>query len=289
MNRLLDIIDRAYPGLSKGHKLIAQFIRAHYDRAAFMTASVLGDAVGVSESTVVRFAAELGFDGYAQLQKALQEIIRNRLTSVQRMAVTHEKLAGKDVLTKILHADADAIKRTLEITDRAVFAAAVADIIAANKIYIMGVRSSSALAGFLSYYFRHIFDDARNIDTASTSMIFEQLMRIGPGDVFIAITFSRYSRRTCMAADFARMRGAKLITITDSLVAPAAEIADHVIVARSDMASFVDSLVAPLSVINALIVAIGLEKSTEVEANYIMLEQIWDEYSVYEKSGEGAD
>lgn len=285
-DNLLMRIESAYPGFSKGQRAIAGYIRENCDKAAFMTAAALGKTVGISESTVVRFAAEIGFDGYPQLQKELQEMIRNRLTAVQRMEVANQRLTGSDVLDKVLHTDIDTIRRTLEAVDRGAFSACVRDIIAAEKIYIMGIRSSSALAAFLNFYFTHIFPDVRNIDTASTSVIFEQLLRIGPGDVFLGITFSRYSRRTLKAATFAGQSGATVIAITDSMSAPIASVADHVLVAKSDMASFVDSLVAPLSLINALIVAIGLEKSDEIAQAYARLEMIWDEYNVYEK-GEG--
>lgn len=283
---LLESIDAAYSGFSKGQRAIAAYIRANYDKAAFMTAAKLGQTVGVSESTVVRFATEIGCDGYPELQRSLQEMIRNRLTSVQRMEVANERLGGSDVLTKVLHTDINTIRETLELIDKQMFTDAVADIIKAKKIFIMGVRSSGAIAGFMSFYFTHIFGDVRNVDTASTSAIFEQILRIGEGDVFIAITFSRYSRRTLKAAAFAKNSGAKVIAITDSMASPIAALADHVLVAKSDMASFVDSLVAPLSVVNAMIVAIGLQKSTEISKTYARLEEIWDEYNVYEKGEE---
>jgi len=282
-NDLLGLIVRLQPRLSKGQRLIAGYILEHYDKAAFMTAARLGNTVGVSESTVVRFAVELGFDGYPGFQKALQEMTRSRLTSVQRMEVSDERIGSSDVLTKVLQTDIDTIRITLDELDKSRFYAAVADIIAAKKIYIMGIRSAAALAAFMEHYFTHIFESVRNVNTSSTSIIFEQLMRIGPGDLFIGITFSRYSQRTFKAADFAKSRGAKVLAITDSLSAPISGVADHVLVAKSDMASFVDSLVAPLSVINALIVAIGLEKKDEIRDTYQRLESIWDEYNVYEK------
>lgn len=283
MNKLMQNIEQAAPKFSKGQRRIADYISAHYDKAAFMTASKLGITVGVSESTVVRFATEIGYEGYPQLQKALQEMIRNRLTSVQRMEVANQRIAGGDVLAKVMHTDMDTLKRTTEELDRDAFYKAVDHIIGARKIFMMGIRSAAALAGFMNFYFTHIFEDARQIDTSSTSVIFEQMMRIGPEDVFIGITFSRYSKRTLKAVSFAKAKGAKVIAITDSMAAPIAEIADCVLVARSDMASFVDSLVAPLSVINGLIVAIGLQKSVEVAEIYRNLENVWEEYSVYEK------
>lgn len=286
MTDIMEQIQAAYPKFSKGQKRIAAYIRDHYDQAAFMTASKLGATVGVSESTVVRFAMEIGFEGYPQLQKSLKEMIRNRLTSIQRMEVTNTRLWGSDVLAKVLRMDMDTIRRTVEETDKEAFYEAVAQIMDAEKIYIMGIRSAAALAGFLAYYFTHIFDDVRNVDTASTSVIFEQMLRIGPGDVFIGITFPRYSKRTLKAASFAKSSGAKVVAVTDSTSSPIAQIADYVLVAKSDIASFVDSLVAPLSLINALIVAIGLEKREEIAETYARLENIWDEYDVYEKNGE---
>ena len=280
---LLSIIEAALPTFSKGQKLIANYILKHYDKAAFMTAARLGTTVGVSESTVVRFATEIGYDGYPSLQKALQELIRNRLTAVQRMGVTNDRLGDTDVLQKVLQADRESLRRTMEQVDGAAFDQAVQAIIAARKIFIIGVRSAAALASFLNFYFTHIFEDIRNLDTASTSVIFEQLLRVSSKDVFIAITFSRYSSRTYKAATYAKQNGATVIAITDSLTAPICKVADHVLMARSDMASFVDSLVAPLSLINALIVAIGLEKKEEIAQVYARLETIWDEYNVYEK------
>lgn len=286
MTSLMTKIDEAEPRFSKGQRRIAAYIRDHYDKAAFMTASKLGKTVGVSESTVVRFATEIGYSGYPQLQNALQEMIRNRLTSVQRMEVANERIGGGDILTKVLQTDIETLKRTMEEIDRVSFMQAVDSIVDAKKIYLMGIRSAAGLADFASYYFTHIFEGLNRIDTSSTSAIFEQIIRIGPEDVFIAITFSRYSKRTYKAAMFAKASGAKVIAITDSKTAPVAEVADYVLVARSDMASFVDSLVAPLSVINALIVAIGVRKKEEIASIYEKLEQIWEEYNVYEKTND---
>ena len=280
---LIHSIKQQMSGFSKGQKLIAQYILSHYDKAAFMTAAKLGNTVGVSESTVVRFASELGFEGYPQLQRALQELIRNRLTSVQRMEVTSDQLGEGDVLHKVLNQDIEKIRRTLEKSSVEVFEQAVDAIVNARNIYILGVRSASALSGFMSFYFNQIFENVRLVNTTSTSEMFEQIMRIGEGDVFIGITFPRYSKRTVNAARFAKQNGAKVFAITDSDLSPIAESADQLLLARSDMASFVDSLVAPLSVINALIVAIGIKKKDEISSTYERLEQIWDDYNVYEK------
>ncbi len=285
MNRdLISLVQYRMGDFSKGQRLIGQYIMEHYDKAAFMTASKLGSTVGVSESTVVRFASEIGYEGYPQLQRALQEMIRNRLTSVQRIEVTNDQIGTSDVLSKVLNMDIEKIRRTLEETSREDFNGAIDDIIAAKRIYIMGVRSSSALAVFLSTYFHYIFDNVVLVDTSSSSELFEQILRIGPEDVFIAVSFPRYSKKTVQAVQYCHNRGATVVAITDSQLSPVAENANRVLLARSDMASFVDSLVAPLSIVNALIVSIGLKKRDEVADTFQRLEGIWDEYNVYEKA-----
>lgn len=283
MNDLITKIQSELPGFSKGQKQIARFILEHYDKAAFMTASRLGVTVGVSESTVVRFATELGYDGYPHLQRALQEMIRNKLTSVQRMEVAGDRMGGRDVLQTVLHADTDMIRVTLDEIDRDAFQGAVDALMGAKRIYILGVRSSSALASFLGFYFNLLFENVTLVHTNSVSEIFEQVLRVGPGDVLFGISFPRYSKRTLSAMKYARDRGARVIALTDSQLSPLARVADHVLLARSDMASFVDSLVAPLSVINALIVAVGMSHRDEIEHTFNKLERIWEEYDVYEK------
>ena len=283
MNDLITKIQSELPSFSKGQKQIARFILEHYDKAAFMTASRLGVTVGVSESTVVRFATELGYDGYPHLQRALQEMIRNKLTSVQRMEVAGDRMGGRDVLQTVLHADTDMIRVTLDEIDRDAFQGAVDALMGAKRIYILGVRSSSALASFLGFYFNLLFENVTLVHTNSVSEIFEQVLRIGPGDVLFGISFPRYSKRTLSAMKYARDRGARVIALTDSQLSPLARVADHVLLARSDMASFVESLVAPLSVINALIVAVGMSRRDEIEQTFNKLERIWEEYDVYEK------
>ena len=283
MNDLITKIQSELPSFSKGQKQIARFILEHYDKAAFMTASRLGVTVGVSESTVVRFATELGYVGYPHLQRALQEMIRNKLTSVQRMEVAGDRMGGRDVLQTVLHADTDMIRVTLDEIDRDAFQGAVDALMGAKRIYILGVRSSSALASFLGFYFNLLFENVTLVHTNSVSEIFEQVLRIGPGDVLFGISFPRYSKRTLSAMKYARDRGARVIALTDSQLSPLARVADHVLLARSDMASFVDSLVAPLSVINALIVAVGMSRRDEIEQTFNKLERIWEEYDVYEK------
>ena len=280
---ILHTIQRDLGGFSKGQKRIAAFILENFDRAAFLTASKLGQEVGVSESTVVRFAAELGYDGYPSMQRALQEMIRNKLTSVQRMEVAGDRMGGRDVLQTVLHADTDMIRVTLDEIDRDAFQGAVDALMGAKRIYILGVRSSSALASFLGFYFNLLFENVTLVHTNSVSEIFEQVLRVGPGDVLFGISFPRYSKRTLSAMKYARDRGARVIALTDSQLSPLARVADHVLLARSDMASFVDSLVAPLSVINALIVAVGMSRRDEIEQTFNKLERIWEEYDVYEK------
>lgn len=289
MNDLMNKIQGELPKFSKGQKQIAHFILEHYDKAAFMTASRLGATVGVSESTVVRFATELGYDGYPHLQRTLQEMIRNKLTSVQRMEVSSDRMGGRDVLQTVLHADMDMIRLTLDEIDREAFQGAVDALTGAKRIYILGIRSSSSLANFVGFYFNLLFENVTLIHTNSVSEIYEQILRIGPGDVLFGISFPRYSKRTISAMRYAGDRGARVIALTDSRLSPLARVADHVLLARSDMASFVDSLAAPLSVINALIVAVGISRREEIERTFNKLERIWEEYEVYEKAEDDAN
>lgn len=283
-NNLLVLMEKRMPEFSKGQKRIARYILAHYDKAAYMTASRLGSIVEVSESTVVRFAIEIGFDGYPEMQRALQELIRTRLTAVQRVDITNNLIGDDDVLDRVLAADAEKIRRTLDEIDRSSFEAAVDKIISAKSIYIIGVRSSSSLAGFLNFNFRMILDNVRFVQTTSGSEMFEQIMNIGPDDVLIAISFPRYSKRIINAVEYASEAGADVISITDSHQSPIASGADQLLLARSDMVSFVDSLVAPLSIINAMIVAVARKKPDEIRKRLEKLEQIWDEYDVYDKT-----
>lgn len=283
MNRdILSVIENQMPTFSKGQKLIANYILQSYDKAAFMTASKLGQTVKVSESTVVRFAAELGYDGYPAMQRTLQEMIRNKLTSVQRIEVSDDRIGSHDILSMVMHSDMDKLRMTLEQIDRAHFEGAVQDIVKAKRIYILGVRSASAIATFLAFYFNLIFDNATLVSISSASKIFEQLLRVGPEDVVIGVSFPRYSKRTVKAMEFARDRGAQVIAITDSEASPLSAAAQRLLLAKSDMVSFVDSLVAPLSLVNALIVAIARVKKQELSENLEKLEHIWAEYEVYE-------
>ena len=281
ITHLLTRIDLMMNSFSKGQKRIALYIEEHYDKAAFMTASKLGETVGVSESTVVRFATELGYDGYPKLQKAMQEMIRNKLTSVQRIEVTSCRIGNENVLDSVLNQDIEKIRRTIEETSHEDFNRAVDEICNAKKIYIMGVRSTAAIANFLAYYFELIFDNVRVINTTSSTSTYENIFRISKDDVMIGISFPRYSSMSVEAMDYARSKGAHAVAITDSMASPLVQSADSVLIARSDMASIVDSLVAPLSLINALIVATVLKKKDEVSETFRELENVWNRNGVY--------
>lgn len=283
-NDILKLISDGMKGFSKGQKLIAGYIIDSYDKAAFMTASRLGKTVNVSESTVVRFAVELGYDGYPSMQKALQEMIRSKLTSVQRIEVAMDRMGDQEILSTILHSDIEKIRMTLDEIDHEAFNLAVNDILGARQIYILGVRSSAAVASFMGFYFNLIFDNVKVVNTPSTSEMFEQIVRVGKDDVVIGISFPRYSSRTIKAMSYAKERGATVIAMTDSNSSPIAVGADRVLLAKSDMVSFVDSLVAPLSLTNAIIVAAGQKKYSELSDTFAELERIWDEYDVYEKA-----
>jgi DNA-binding MurR/RpiR family transcriptional regulator len=281
---ILRTIEENMDGFSKGQRQIARYLLTHYDKAAYMTAAKLGLEVSVSESTVVRFVMELGYAGYPEFQKALQELIRTKLTSFQRMEVTNHLIGDGDVLEKVLMTNVENIRHTLDSISRAAFHDAVDAIVKAKNIYIIGVRSSSMLANFLGYSLRMVFDNVCLIDTASGSELFQQIMSIGEGDVMIAISFPRYSKRVIRAVEFARRAGADVVALTDSAEAPISSFAQQVLIAQSDMASYVDSLVAPLSLINALVVAVSRVREDEVRERLQKLEHIWDEYDVYDKN-----
>ncbi len=280
---ILRLIDEGERHFSKGQKHIANYIKEHYDKAAFMTAAKLGTEVNVSESTVVRFVTELGFSGYPDFQRSLQELIRSKLTAVQRVEVTNSLIGSGDVIDSVLSMDIERIRHTCEKIDKNSFSEAVNRISSAKNIYIIGRRASSFLAGFLNYSMRMIFDNVRLIQTASGNEIFEQLMNVGDGDVVIAISFPRYSKSMIRCTDFARKAGAYVVALTDSEESPIAENSSCTLVAKSDMASFTDSLVAPMSVINALIVALSRQNEEQLSQRLGRLEDIWDEYGVYEK------
>ncbi len=285
---ILHKIQSLMPELSKGQRAIGQYIIDHYDKAAYMTALRLGSVVNVSESTVVRFAIELGYEGYPDLQRSLRDMIRNRLTSLQRIEIADDRIGDDEILDKVINYDIEKMRATLETEDRVAFDNAVDTVLKAHTVYIMGVRSAATLAQFMYHYFNMIFPNVRLITATGRSETYEQLLRIGKDDVFIGITFPRYSKRVIDAAEFAREAGATTVALTDSADSPIASLADDLLLARSDMASFVDSLVAPMSIINAMIVAIGKRRKSELANNLGRLEEIWDKYEVYEKSDDRA-
>lgn len=281
-NELTNRINQAYSSMSKGQKLLATYITDNYDKAVFLTAAKLGEVVGVSESTVVRFASHLGYKGYPEFQKALEEMVRNKLNSIQRMEVTYGRISQSQILETVLQTDAEKIKYTLENIDQSAFEMAVDTILKAKTIYIVGIRSCAPLASFLAFYLNLMFDHVVQLNTNNSSELFEQMVRISDEDVIIGISFPRYSMRTLKAMEFANNRNAKVITLTDSVHSPMNLYSSCNLIASSDMASIVDSLVAPLSVINALIVALCMKKRVEVVKTLEELENIWDEYQVYE-------
>ena len=281
VSNLLVRIDQSRKGFSKGQRKIALFIEEHYDTAAFMTAAKLGEVVGVSESTVVRFATQIGYDGYPFLQKAMQEMIRDRLNSLQRIEVTTGRIGGDDVVESVLNQDIDKIKRTIEEVSRKDFAAAVDAIIKADHIYIFGVKSASYIASFFGYYLDLIFGKVTMLDSTSKTTTYEKLFRISDKDVMIGISFPRYSTMAVDAMSFAHDRGAEVVAITDSMISPLVNNADAVLLARSDIASVVDTLVAPLSLINALLVAVVIRCKDEIADTFSALEQVWKEQGIY--------
>lgn len=271
--------------LSRCQKKISNYVMNNYDKAAFMTAAKLSKAVGVSEATVVRFAVEIGFSGYPAFQKALREIIQNKLTTVERLRVANDQIGdGEDVLSKVLNLDIDKIKKTLNVVSGEDFKRAVDYIVSSSKIYIIGTGSASVLANFMNFYFEYMFDDVEVIYTKSKSEMFEKILNIKKGDVLIGISFPRYSSNTVQAFHYAHSNCAKTVAITDSVGSPLIDEADSVLLAQSDMISFIDGLVAPLSLVNALVVAVGFRKEFEISKTFQKLEHIWKEYKVFEGS-----
>lgn len=280
---ILAVFQQKASTFSKGQRMLAAYITESYDKAAFMTASRLGKTVGVSESTVVRFAVELGYDGYPEMQKAMQEMVLNRLTSVQRIEVANDRIGGQDVLTTVLQADADKLRQTAEMISREEFNAAVNAIKKAKRIYILGARSVAPLANFLGYYLNFMFRDVRIITASGASEVFERLVGLDGDDVVIAFSFPRYSAATVKGAQYCRSAGATVVGFTDSRLSPLGQNSDYVVVAKSDMVSLVDTIVAPLSVVNALIVALAAGQEQKLSKTFDALEQVWEEYNVYEK------
>jgi DNA-binding MurR/RpiR family transcriptional regulator len=281
---VLHTIQERVGSFSKGQRSIANYILENYDKAAFMTANKLGKTVHVSESTVVRFAAELGYDGYPSMQKALQEIIRGKLTSVQRIQASNDRMEGSDILGNVMQRDMESIRNTIESIDRSEFERVVSKLLHAKHIYLLGVRSSSFLAGYLNFYLHFIFENVMLIQSSAAGEIYEQLIRIAPGDVLVGISFPRYSKMAINAVTFARDQGADVVAITDSSVSPLCRLADASLFVPSTMISFVDSMTAPLSLFNALIIAVGRQMNKDVSTTFAQLENIWSQYNVFGKT-----
>ena len=280
---VIGYINEHMADFSKRQRALGEYIAKHYDKAAYMTAAQLGKNAGVSESTVVRFAAEIGFDGYQSLQKNLRETMRNQLNSLQRMELAANKIADGDILSAVLKSDIEKIISTLNEIDKEQFDGAVETLLNAENIYITGVRSAAALASFTGFYFNLLFDNVRLINSTGADDIFEQLFRVGKNDAVLGMSFPRYSKNTVAALRYAAGCGASVIGITDNKKSPIVKFSKYCLIARSDMDSFVDSLVAPLSVVNALIVAVGMRKKKETVDTFKKMETIWAEYEVYDK------
>lgn len=279
---LISHIQSQYTRFSKGQKLIAQYILKNYDKVAFMTACKLGETVGVSESTVVRFSNALGYSGYPKLQDALQELIKNKLTTVQRVDMIKEFNDDSAILKKIVKSDIDNIKDTLDEIDEKAFEEASNRILKAKRIYIVGMRSSFTIAQYLGFYLGIILDSVHVIRT-DMGDAFEQVVKINEDDVLIAVSFPRYSKKSYQIVSYAKEKGAHIVSLTDSLFAPVASFTDNLLLVKSNMASFVDSLVPALSIANALIVSVGMKEKEDIKQHFDDLEAIWEKYSVYDK------
>lgn len=282
-NDILSVLQAKASTFSKGQRLLARYITESYDKAAFMTAGKLGKTVGVSESTVVRFAVELGYDGYPTMQKAMQEMVLNRLTSVQRLGVASDRIGNQDVVSMVLQSDVEKLRQTADLLDREEFRAAVEAVLKAKRIYILGARSAAPLASFLGYYLNFMFNNVHILTASGASEMFEKLIGMESSDVVIAFSFPRYSAATVKGAQYCRTTGATVIGITDSRLSPLGQHCDHVLIAKSDMVSIVDSIVAPLSVTNALLVALSAGREQLLSKTFDALERVWEEYNVYEK------
>ena len=282
-NDILLLLQSKSHTFSKGQRAISKYITESYDKAAFMTASRLGKTVGVSESTVVRFAVELGFDGYPSMQKAMQEMVLNRLTSVQRIEVANDRIGDQDVVSMVLQSDLEKLRQTGDMVDREAFRYAVAAILRAKRIFVLGVRSAAPLASFLGHYLSYMFYDVNIVTASGTSEMFEKIVSVTEEDVVVAFSFPRYSTATIQGAKYCHSVGATLVGLTDSKLSPLAQHCDHLLLAKSDMVSLVDSLVAPMSIINALIVALAARRERELAKTFNALERVWEEYNIYEK------
>lgn len=284
MQDILSKINSEYASLSKGQKKIADYIRKNYDKAAFMTAQRLSFASGTSESTVVRFAAELGYSGYSQFQQKLQEMMRNRLTSLQRMEVAFSRIGSGDIVENVMNSDLENIRATIDGMDKNAFDGAVNALTGARTVYVLGIRTSSALAGFLTFYLKLMFDNVKLMSASGTSEIYEEMLNISSNDAILIISYPRYSKRAVSAAEYASVKGCCVIALTDCEASPINKFANYSLIAKSEMAFFADSFAAPFSLAGALIVALGFKKKNILYGNLEKLEELWDEYQIYEKN-----
>ena len=276
-------IKKMYSSLSKGHKKIANAVINEYETVAYMTAASLAHKVGVSESTVVRFAGVMGYEGYSEFQRSVEELAKTKLTPNQRIDMTKKRIGKSDILESVMHSDINKIKHTLDRLNRNAFYRAVDAILEAKNIYIIGARSAEPIAKILNYNLSLIFDNVKFINASSTAEVFEQMFSIDENDVLVAFSFPRYSSRVANSVKFASSKGAKTVAITDSDISPLAKYAEYLLLAQSDMASFMDSLVAPISIINALIVEITSRREKDIRHRFDQLEDIWSEYDIYAK------
>ena len=283
---IIAILSEKSVHFSKRQRAVADYICEHPDMAAFMTAELLAQAVGVSESTVVRFAAQLGYDGYPEMQKALQELIRGKLTSIQRIQVSRDQMSGADILGSVMQRDMNSIHNVIDRLDRDAFSCAVDKLLGAKHIYILGVRSSSFLAGYLNFYMHLIFKNVTLVQSSAAGEIYEQLAHIGKGDVLVGICFPRYSKMAIHAVEYASRKGGDVVAITDSALSPLYQMASVSLLAPCDMISFVDSMAAPLSLLSALILAVGQQRRDDLSATLADMEQVWSRYSIFGKDDE---
>lgn len=284
MQDILARINSEYASMSKGQKKIADYIKKNYDKAAFMTAQKLSAASGTSESTVVRFAVKFGYGGYTQFQQKLQEMIRNRLTSLQRMEVAFSRIGSGDIVENVMNGDLENIKSTIDGIDKAAFESAVNVLTKARTIYVLGIRTSSALAGFLAFYLKLMFDNVKLMSASGTSEIYEEMLNISSDDAILIISYPRYSKRAVSAAEYACAKGCRVIAMTDCETSPINKFATYSLTAKSEMAFFADSFAAPFSLAGALIVALGFKKKDTLYRNLEKLEELWEEYQIYEKN-----
>ena len=283
MEDIMTILREKAHEFSKGQRMLARYITESYDKAAFMTASCLGEAVGVSESTVVRFAVELGYSGYPTMQKAMREMVLNRLTAVQRIEVANNRIGKQDIISNVLQMDINKMRQSAETVDRNEFRAAVDAILKAKRIYVLGVRSAATLANFLGYYLNYMFRNVHVVTASGQSEMFENIVNVNADDVVIAFSFPRYSTTTAKGAMYCRSTGATVIGMTDNPNSPLGQNCDHILLVKTDIVSVVDSLVAPMSVTNALIAAVASSREEELTKTFNALERIWEEYNVYQK------